>query len=128
MTNILNYVLGGLLALAVVFGGTLWVKNNSLEKEVLQQNATITTLSVQKDALQANNTDLKKALDGQNASIAQFAEIQRMVDGLFTEFNLSYASTSKQIASVKEVISKEKPPATCKESVQYLRDARKEIK
>lgn len=128
MNQILNYVLGGLLALAVIFSGTMWFQNNSLEKEVLKQNSTITTLSVQKDALQANNTDLKKALDGQNASIAQFAEIQRMVDGLFTEFNLSYASTSKQIASVKEVISKEKPPATCKESVQYLRDARKEIK
>jgi hypothetical protein len=128
MTNILNYVLGGLLALAVVFGGTMWFQNNSLEKEVLKQNATITTLSVQKDALQANNTDLKKALDGQNASIAQFAEIQRMVSALFTEFDLSYASTAKQIASVKEAISKEKAPTTCKESVQYLRDARKEIK
>lgn len=128
MTNILNYVLGGLLALAVVFGGTLWIKNNSLEKEVLTQSATITTLSVQKDALQSNNTELKTALDRQNASLGQLANIERMMGGLFTEFNLSYASTTKQIASVKDAISKEKAPTTCKESVQYLRDARKELK
>lgn len=128
MTNILNYVLGGLLAIAVVFGGTLWFQNNSLEKEVLTNQRDITTLTVQRDALQSNNTDLKKALDGQNASLAQFAEIQRMVSALFTEFDLSYAFTTKQIASVKDAISKEKAPTTCKESVQYLRDARKELK
>lgn len=128
MTNILNYVLGGLLAIAVVFGGTLWFQNNSLEKQVLTSQRDIAVLTVQRDALQANNTDLKKALDGQNASLAQLANIQRMVDGLFTEFNLSVASTTKQIAGVKDAISKEKPPATCKDTIQYLRDARKELK
>lgn len=128
MTNILNYILGGLLVLAVVFGGTLWFQNNSLEKQVLANQKAITILGVQNDALQANNTDLKKALDNQNVSLAKLGDIQNTVASLFTSFNASVATTNKQIANVKEAISKEKPPATCKDTIQYLRDARKELK
>lgn len=128
MPNILNYVLGGLLALAVVLCGTLWLQNNSLEKQVLANQKAITTLSVQNDALQANNGDLKKALDNQNASLAKLGEIQSTVSSLFTSFSASVATTNKQIEGVKDAISKEKPPATCKDTIQYLRDARKELK
>lgn len=128
MPNILNYVLGGLLALAVIFGGTLWFQNNSLEKQVLANQKAITTLSVQNDALQANNTDLKKALDNQNVSLAKLGDIQNTVSSLFTSFNASVATTNKKIAEVKDVISKEIPPATCKDTIQYLRDTRKELK
>lgn len=128
MTNILNYVLGGFLVLAVVFCGTLWFQNNSLEKQVLANQKAITILSVQNDALQANNTDLKKALDNQNVSLAKLGDIQNTVASLFTSFSASVATTNKQIAAVKDVISKEIPPVTCKDTIQYLRDARKELK
>lgn len=128
MTNILNYVLGGLLALAVIFGGTLWFQNNSLEKEALIANATITTLTNQKESLQANNDSLKAAIDTQNTSLLKLGEIQSGVTALFTNFNASVASTNRQIAGVKDAISKEKAPVTCQDTINYLKNARKEYK
>jgi predicted nucleic acid-binding Zn-ribbon protein len=128
MTNILNYILGGLLAFAVITSGVLWFENNSLEKDVLKKENSITTLTVQRDALQRSNDDLKKAIDTQNGSLARLEEIQGTVTALFTGFNASLATTNKQIAGIKEAVSKEKPPATCKDTIQYLKDARKELK
>lgn len=128
MTNILNYVLGGLLVLAVVTSGTLWFKNNSLEKQVLENNATITTLSVQKDALQTNNNELKDVLNKQNTSILALGDVQKEVKALFITFNSSLATTNKQISNIKDAVTKEKPPATCQDTIKYLKDARKEYK
>lgn len=128
MSNILNYVLGVLLVCCLLITGAFWVSNNSLEKQVLANQKAITILGVQKDALQANNNDLKKALDTQNASLAKLGEIQATVSSLFTTFNTSVATTNKQIASVKDAISKEKVPTTCADTIQYLKDARKELK
>lgn len=128
MTNILNYILGGFLVVALLFAGGLWIENNSLEKKVLVSDKAITVLSVQRDALQKSNEDLKKAVDTQNTSLAKLEEIQASVTAMFTGFNASLVTTNKQIAGIKAGISKEIPPATCKDTIQYLKDARKEFK
>lgn len=128
MTNILNYILGGLLFLSIALGATLWFQNNSLEKQVLTNNATITTLTVQKDALQWSNDGLVTAIKTQNTSVEKLGEIQKTITALFTNFNESVTTTNKQIAGIKAGISKETPPTTCAATIQYLKDARKEYK
>ncbi|MNK14238.1 hypothetical protein D3C87_323370 [compost metagenome] len=128
MSNILNYALGILLVGALIVCGSFWVSNNSLEKELLTQKATISTLSLQKDALQASNNGLSDALTKQNESLAKLGEIQNTVSALFTNFNASVATTNKQIATIKTTIEKETTPTTCKDTIKYLKDARKEYK
>ena len=94
MTNILNYILGGFLVVALLFAGGLWIENNSLEKKVLVSDKAITVLSVQRDALQKSNEDLKKAVDTQNTSLAKLEEIQASVTAMFTGFNSNDAGNS----------------------------------
>lgn len=124
----LNYILGGLLALAVIISGVLYVSNNSLQKDVLKRDSTITTLTVQTEALQNSNNDLRASIVNQNYSLTKLGEIQNTVTALFTSFNDNVSTTNKQIAGVKDAISKEKPPATCADTINYLKNARKELK
>lgn len=128
MTNILNYILGGLLVLAVLVAAGLWFQNNSLEKTVLEQNVQMTTLSNQKDALQASNDNLVKSIENQNKSLERLNEIQKTLTDLFTGFNSSMSYTNKKITDIQNTISKEPVPATCKDTIQYLKDTRKEFK
>lgn len=128
MTNIINYVLGGLLALSMLFGGYQWWHSSSLTKQLETSKTTIATLSVQKEALQANNDSLKAVIDTQNASVAALGEVKKSVDALFANFNSSVAATNKQIGSIKDAIKKEPIPVDCKSTIQYLKDARKELK
>lgn len=128
MNNIFEYILGGLLVVCLIVGGVLWVQKSNLEKQILTKNAEITTLSVQNSALQSSNNDLKKSIENQNESLAKLGKIQESVNALFANFNDSLASTNKQIASIKSSVNKEQVPATCKDTIQYLKDARREFK
>lgn len=128
MSKMLAWVFGVFFAFTFTGLMLLWWENTELQAEVLRKENTITTLSVQRDALQVAQTGLVAALTVQNTAVTRLGNLQASLDKLFETTNAQVVATTKQISSIRESVSKETTPVTCKDTIQYLKDARKEFK
>lgn len=128
MNNILTYVLSGIIAILLAVCGWLYVDGNSLEKDLLRANSSITTLTLQRDALQSNNTQLVEQMRVQGEAVALLGQIKKDVDLVFADFTKNVATTQKDIKTIKETIALEATPQTCEDAMRYLRQTAKEIK
>jgi len=128
MSKLLSWVFGIFFALTFTGLMLLWWENTELQKDVLRSENTITVLTTQRDALQQSNENLTSSLTTQSEAIRKLGLLQQSVDGMFSSFNTQLIATNKQIGDVKQRVSAEATPKTCKDTIQYLKDARKEIK
>lgn len=128
LSKLLAWVFGVFFALCFTGLMLLWWENTELQKDVLRSENTITVLTNQRDALEESNRNLTSALTTQNKALEKLGLLQQSVDGMFSTFNTQFIATNKQIGSIKDRVASETTPTTCKDTIQYLKDARKEIK
>lgn len=116
------------IVVLMVLSGYFFVDSWSKDSIISRQESSITTLSVQKEALEKSNQDLTKAIDNQNNAVAALESIQAGIDVAMSQFNSTVETTKRDIQAIKQNVKKEALPQTCEQAIQYLRDVPKGLK
>lgn len=94
----------------------------SLEKRLKEAEDVI-------DICKDGNDKLSASIDRRNAEITSLKEASDVLKKEIGQLEMSLAAKrTETVKKVKTIIETEKTPVDCKASIEYLRDARKELK